>query len=57
MRLEELVNQNYQQLNDNDLYIWKYISSHKKECERLSIEQLAKKTMYHVQRLCVLLKN
>lgn len=43
MRLEELVNQNYQQLNDNDLYIWKYISSHKKECERLSIEQLAKK--------------
>lgn len=22
MKLEELVNRNYQQLNDNDLYIW-----------------------------------
>ena len=25
MKLEELVNRNYQQLNDNDLYIWNYI--------------------------------
>lgn len=41
MQLEELINKNYKQLNDNDIYIWKYISSHKKECERLSIDDLA----------------
>lgn len=28
MKLEELVNRNYQQLNDNDLYIWNYIIHH-----------------------------
>lgn len=43
MKLEELVNKNYQQLNENDLYIWNYIINHRKECERLSIEQLAQK--------------
>ena len=32
MRLEELVNKNYQSLNDNDLYIWNYIIHHKKDC-------------------------
>lgn len=41
MRLEELVNKNYQSLNENDLYIWNYIMHHKKECERLSIDDLA----------------
>lgn len=41
MKLEELVNRNYQQLNDNDLYIWNYIIHHRKECERLSIDELA----------------
>lgn len=41
MQLEELVNKNYKQLNDNDIYIWKYIASHKKECEKLSIDELA----------------
>ena len=34
MRLEELVNKNYQSLNENDLYIWNYIIRHRKECER-----------------------
>lgn len=43
MKLDELVNKYYSQLNDNDLYIWKYISSHKKECEKLAIDQLAYK--------------
>lgn len=43
MQLEELINKNYKQLNENDLYIWKYIASHKKECERLSIDELAKR--------------
>lgn len=41
MKLEELVNKNYQQLNDNDLYIWNYIIHHRHECERLSIDELA----------------
>lgn len=41
MKLEELVNKNYQQLNENDLYIWNYIIHHKKECEHLSIDELA----------------
>lgn len=43
MKLEELVNRNYQQLNDNDLYIWNYIMKHRKECEHLSIDELAKR--------------
>lgn len=30
MRLEELVNKNYELLNQNDLHIWKYIQAHKK---------------------------
>lgn len=41
MKLEELINKNYQQLNENDLYIWNYIIHHKKECEHLSIDELA----------------
>lgn len=41
MRLQELVNKHYNQLNDNDFHIWKYISSNKKECEKLAIDQLA----------------
>lgn len=42
MKLEELINSNYKQLNENDLYIWDYIVRHRKECERLSIDDLAK---------------
>lgn len=41
MRLEELVNSNYHKLNDNDLLIWQYIQSHKKQCCDISIEELA----------------
>lgn len=41
MRLEELVNSNYNKLNDNDLLIWQYIQSHKKQCCDISIEELA----------------
>lgn len=43
MRLEELVNENYDRLNENDLLIWRYIQSHKKECCAVSIEDLAGK--------------
>lgn len=41
MRLDELVNKYYKQLNENDLYIWSYISKNKKECEKLAIDELA----------------
>lgn len=43
MRLDELVNENYNRLNDNDLLIWQYIQNHKKECCSGSIEELAGK--------------
>ncbi len=43
MKLDELVNKYYKNLNENDLYIWSYISKNRKECERLTIDQLAHK--------------
>lgn len=43
IRLEELVNQNYHKLNENDLLIWRYIQNHKKECRDIAIEDLAHK--------------
>lgn len=43
MKLEMLVNKYYGQLNDNDLYIWNYILHNKKECERMTIDQMAYK--------------
>lgn len=52
MRLEELVNKYYKNLNENDLYIWKYISKNRKECEKLVIDQLAYKC--NVSRTTVL---
>lgn len=41
MKLDELVNKHYSQLNENDFYIWNYISNNRKECEKLAIDQLA----------------
>ena len=43
MRLDELINEKYNILNDNDLLIWQYIQGHKKECCSISIEKLAAK--------------
>lgn len=43
MKLVELVNKNYDQLKQNDLHIWNYISNHKKECCDLTIDELAAK--------------
>ena len=34
MRLDELINEKYNILNDNDLLIWQYIQEHKKTCCR-----------------------
>lgn len=42
MAIEDLVRANYKKLNENDLYIWKYIDSHRKECCQCTIEELAK---------------
>ena len=41
MKLETLVYDNYKSLNENDKYIWKYILNNKKECENMSIQDLA----------------
>lgn len=41
MRLEELVNKHYSQLNQNDVHIWRYIVKNKKKCSALTIEALA----------------
>lgn len=43
MNLDEMINKYHKKLNENDLYIWDYISKHRKECESLSIDQLAHK--------------
>lgn len=43
MKLEELVNKNYSKLNENDVYILKYILKNKKECYTLGINELAKR--------------
>lgn len=41
MKLEKLINDNYEKLNENDLYIWSYILHHKEECKNISIQELA----------------
>ena len=43
MRLDELINENYDKLNENDLLIWQYIQNHKRECCSIAIEDLAVK--------------
>ncbi|HIY53922.1 MAG TPA: MurR/RpiR family transcriptional regulator [Candidatus Agathobaculum merdavium] len=41
MRLEDLIEQNYHKLSENDLYIWEYIHRHPDECRSISIDQLS----------------
>ena len=41
MHLEELINQNYANMNENDRHIWAYIHANRKACEHVSIEALA----------------
>lgn len=43
MKLDQLINKHYRHLNENDLHIWNYIASHRNECEKLAIDQLAYK--------------
>lgn len=42
MNLEDMINEHYNELNENDFYIWQYICHHKEECQKMSIQQLAK---------------
>lgn len=42
MAITDLVKMNYKKLNENDIYIWNYIDSHRKECSQCTIEELAK---------------
>lgn len=41
IRLEELVRQKYEELNETDLYIWQYIYHHKRQCKKMSVLELA----------------
>lgn len=43
MRLEEMINENYDKLNENDILIWKYLQQNKRECSEIAIEELASK--------------
>lgn len=43
MKLQELVNINWDKLNENDIYVWKIINKNKKECSGMSIEELGSK--------------
>lgn len=52
MRIEDMINSNYDNLNGNDHHIWSYISTHRKECEYISIQNLAMKC--HVSRSTIL---
>lgn len=52
MKLEELINEHYNELSENDLYIWNYIQSHMDECASLSINELAQRT--HVSKTTIL---
>ncbi|SER81642.1 MurR/RpiR family transcriptional regulator [Salipaludibacillus aurantiacus] len=41
MSLEELINEFYEKLNDNDLHVLKYILNNKKTCSQMGINDLA----------------
>lgn len=43
INFNEIINKNYSKLNENDLYILKFISNNTKECTNLSINDLAEK--------------
>ena len=43
MTLDELFNEHRSQLGENDLYIWNYITAHRRECAALPIETLGRR--------------
>ena len=50
--MEELIRRKYDELNENDLEIWKYIISNKEICKKISIQQLA--VFCHVSHTTIL---
>jgi len=45
LNIETLINKHYDNLNENDQHIAKYVLAHETECKRLSIVQLAEVTL------------
>lgn len=43
MKIEGLVNQNYERFSESDRAVWKYIAAHRTECEQLAIGAMAQK--------------
>lgn len=41
MRLDDLVQENYDRMNANDHRIWQYICHHREECRKMSLRQLS----------------
>lgn len=41
MKIEHLIQQHYEQMNPSDHLIWKYISHHRKQCQKMTLQQLA----------------
>ncbi len=41
MNIDRLVEKNYDNLNENDIYIWQYIFLNKEKCQKMSISALA----------------
>mgnify|MGYP001856459513 FL=1 len=50
--MEELIQKKYDELNENDLEIWKYIISNKETCKQIFIQQLA--VFCHVSHTTIL---
>lgn len=42
MKLQELVNKHYRQLNDNDRHIWNFICEHREDCYLYTIDEFSK---------------
>lgn len=43
MKIDVLVNQNYERFSDSDCAVWKYMDTHRAECEAISIDAMAKR--------------
>ena len=41
MRLDDIIQENYDRMNANDHRIWRFISQHKEDCRKMSLHQLA----------------
>ena len=50
--MEELIQQKFDILNENDMQIWAYIVRHKEQCKKISIQQLA--VFCHVSHTTIL---